>query len=785
MAVAETTGTFVGTSVKRKEDATLLTGRATYVDNMTLPGTVTMAVVRSPYAHARIKSVSLDAARAAEGVVAAFSGAELADDWKGSLPCAWPVTEDIKMPPHYPLAVDEARFQGDGVAVVIAESRALAKDAAELVEVEYEPLDAVADVEKALEEDAPLVHSDLGTNECYVWKLETGDVQAAIDAADVVVTRRYFQPRLIPNAIEPRAVIAQVGPSDEVTLWSATQVPHILRFALQIVLGIPEAKIRVIAPDVGGGFGSKLNVYAEEALAVALARRLGRPVKWTEERAENYVATIHGRDVVHELTFAATKDGTITAVKSDAKCAMGAYLQLVTPGIPLLGAWLYTGPYAISNYSVTFTGVFTHATPTDAYRGAGRPEATYVLERTIEALARELGMDSLELRRKNFYTEFPATMSSGLTIDSGDYHASLDRLLELLDLDAIRADQESRRARGDAKQIGVGFSTYNEMCGLAPSRILGAVRYAVGGWDSATIRFQPLGSVQVVTGTSPHGQSHETTWAQIVADQLGVDVDDVEVLHGDTAVSQLGMDTYGSRSLAVGGVALWHASQKIIDKARAVVAHQLEVSSDDLEFENGIFSVKGSPDRAMSIQAVAFQAHAAHNLPDGMEPGLEATAVYDPPNFSWPAGAHAAVVEVDTETGDARLVRYVAVDDVGTPVNPMVIDGQVHGGVTQGVSAALFEEGAYDEDGNLLTTTMATYLVPSAAELPSYETDRTETESPTNPLGVKGVGETGTIAAAPAVINALLDALSHLGVTDIQMPATPERVWRAIQEAKP
>jgi carbon-monoxide dehydrogenase large subunit len=375
-------------------------------------------------------------------------------------------------------------------------------------------------------------------------------------------------------------------------------------------------------------------------------------------------------------------------------------------------------------------------------------------------------------------------MSSGLTIDSGDFHGALDRLLELLDLDAIRADQEARRARGEAKQIGVGFSTYAEMCGLAPSRILGAIRYAVGGWDSATVRFQPLGSVQVVTGTSPHGQSHETTWAQIVADELGVDVDDVEVLHGDTAVSQLGMDTYGSRSLPVGGVALWHASQKIVEKAREIVAHQLEVSTDDLEFEGGTFSVKGSPDRAMTIQEVAFQAHAAHNLPDGMEPGLEATAVYDPPNFSWPGGAHAAVVEVDTETGDTRLVRYVAVDDVGTPVNPMIIEGQVHGGVAQSVAAALYEEGVYDDDGNLLTTTMTTYLVPSAAELPSFETDRVEAPSPTNPLGVKGVGETGTIAATPAVVNAVLDALSHLGVTDIQMPATPERVWRAIQEVR-
>jgi len=783
MAVTETTEAFVGTSVKRKEDAALLRGQTTFVDNLMLPGTVFMALVRSPYPHARITRVNVEAARKAEGVVAAFSGAELVEEWKGGLPCAWPVTEDIKTPAHFPLVVEEARYQGDGVAVVIAESRALAKDAAELIEVEYEPLPSVADVEKALEDGAPLVHSELGTNECYVWKLETDDVQAAIDAADVVVTRRYFQPRLIPNAIEPRGVLAQVGPTDEVTLWSATQVPHILRFALQLVLGIPESKIRVIAPDVGGGFGSKLNVYAEEALAVALAKRLGRPVKWTEERAENYVATIHGRDVVHELTFAATKDGTITAVKSDAKCAMGAYLQLVTPGIPLLGAWLYSGPYAIPNYSVTFTGVFTNTTPTDAYRGAGRPEATYVLERTMDALAAELDIDRVELRRKNFVSEFPYTMSSGLTIDSGDYHGSLDRLLELLDLDAIQADQAERRARGDAKQVGVGFSTYNEMCGLAPSRILGAIRYAVGGWDAATIRFQPLGSVQVVTGTSPHGQSHETTWAQIVADQLGVDVDDVEVLHGDTAVSQQGMDTYGSRSLAVGGIALYHASQKVIAKARRIVAHQLEVAEDDLEFADGAFSVRGSPDRSMGIAAVAFQAHAAHNLPDGMEPGLEETAVYDPPNFSWPGGAHAAVVEVDTETGDTRLIRYVAVDDVGSPVNPQIIDGQVHGGITQGIAAALYEEGAYDEEGNLLTTTMTTYLVPSAAELPSYETDRVETRAD-NPLGVKGVGETGTIAAAPAVINAVVDALSHLGVTDVQMPATPERVWRAIEEVR-
>jgi len=781
-ATAEKTA-YVGSPVKRREDRALLTGRGTYVDNMALAGTLSMMIVRSPYAHAGVKSISLDAARGAEGVVAAFSAADLQDDWKAAMPCAWPVTEDMKSPSHYPLT-DVARYQGDAVAVVIAETRAQAKDAAELVEVDWEPLDAIVDVGKALEDGAPFAHPDLGTNECYVWRLDTDATGQAIDDAEVVVTRRYYQPRLIPNAIEPRAVLAVPGPAGEVTLYAATQIPHILRLLVAATLGMSETKLRVVAPDVGGGFGSKLDVYAEDLLAVALARRLGRPVKWTEERSENYVATIHGRDFVTEYTLAATKDGTITHCRARVTAAMGAYLQLVTPGIPLLGAWIYAGPYAIPNYSVEFTGVFTNTTPTDAYRGAGRPEATYVIERTIDALADELGLDRVELRRKNFIKEFPATIGSGLTIDSGDYVASLDKLLDHLDLDGLRAEQAKRRENGDEKQLGVGFSTYNEMCGLAPSRILGAIRYAAGGWEQATIRYLPTGSVQVITGTSPHGQGHETAWAQIVADQLGCDLDAVEVLHGDTSVSHAGLDTYGSRSLPVGGIALCYAADKVIDKARQIVAHQLEVSADDLDYANGTFTVKGSPDKEMTLAAAAWAAFAAHDLPDGMEPGLEATATYDPPNFSWPGGAHAAVVEVDTETGDARLVRYVAIDDVGSVVNPLIVDGQVHGGITQGISTALFEEGAYDETGSLLTANLLTYLVPSAAELPSYELDRTESRSPTNPLGVKGVGETGTIAAAPAVINAVLDAVSHLGVKDIQMPATPERVWRAIQEAK-
>jgi carbon-monoxide dehydrogenase large subunit len=774
---------YIGAPIKRREDAALLRGRGTFVDNMAPVGTVAMAVVRSPYAHARVVSIDATAARAAEGVVAVFTAADLKEDWKAPLPCAWPVTEEMKSPEHYPLT-DEPCFQGDGVAVVIAETRAQAEDAVELVDVDYEPLDAVVDVATALDDGAPLAHPGLGTNECYVWRLDTDATGEAIEAADVVVTRTYYQPRLIPNAMEPRAVLSVPGTTGDVTLYSTTQVPHILRLLAAAGLGMHETKLRVVAPDVGGGFGSKLDVYAEELLAIAISRRLGRPVKWTELRTENYVATIHGRDFVTEYTLAASKDGTITHCRARVKAAMGAYLQLVTPGIPLLGAWIYSGPYAIPNYSVEFTGVFTNTTPTDAYRGAGRPEATYVIERTMDALAEELGMDKLELRRKNFIKEFPATMGSGLTIDSGDYVASLDKLLELLDLDGLRAEQAQRRENGTPRQLGVGFSTYNEMCGLAPSRILGAIRYAAGGWDTATIRCLPTGSIQVITGTSPHGQSHETAWAQIVADQLGCDIDAVEVLHGDTSISSIGMDTYGSRSLPVGGVALYHAAQKVIDKARHVVAHQLEVSPDDLEFADGTFTVKGSPDKEATLASVAFGAWAAHDLPDGMEPGLEATAVYDPPNFSWPAGAHAAVVEVDTETGDTRLVRYVAVDDVGTVVNPTIVDGQVHGGITQGISTALYEEGLYDEEGNLQTVNLMTYLVPSAAELPSFELERTESPSPTNPLGVKGVGETGTIAAAPAVINAVLDALSHLGVKDIQMPATPERVWRAIEEAR-
>jgi carbon-monoxide dehydrogenase large subunit len=782
MATTEEKTTYIGASVERKEDARLLRGETRWVDNMTLPGMLWMAVVRSPFAHAKIGKVDLSKALAADGVVAAFSGADLAEEWSGSLPCAWPVTGDCHIPQHHPLTADKARYAGDGVAVVVAESRALAKDAAELVEVDYEPLPAVTDVAEAVKDSAPLVHDEYDHNRAYTWPLQAGEVDRLFSEAAVTVKESYRQQRLIPNAIEPRSVLVQpVLATGEYTMWSATQVPHIARVTLSGTTGIPETKLRVIAPDVGGGFGSKLNVYSEEALCLVLARRLGLPIKWTEERSENYLATIHGRDVLQEIELAATAEGKITAVRVRLTAAMGAYMQLVSPGIPLLGAWLYGGCYDVKGYDFECVGVFTNTTPTDAYRGAGRPEATYAIERAVDTLAKRLDMDPVELRRKNFITEFPAGIASGLEIDSGDFHASLDKALELVDYDGFRRDQAERRGRSDPKQIGIGFSTYVEMCGLAPSRILGAIRYGAGGWDAATVRCLPTGTVQVLIGTSPHGQGHVTTFSQIVADRLGVPIESVEVLHGDTTVIPLGMDTYGSRSLAVGGVALYHATEKVIAKAKKIVGHQLEVAEEDLEYEGGRFTVKGT-DKSMTVTDAALSAWTAHNLPDGLEPGLEDTAVYDPPNFSWPAGCHIAVVEIDTETGDVDLVRYLAVDDVGTVINPMIVDGQVHGGIAQGVAQALYEEAIYDDEGNLSTGSMLSYLVPSAAELPNFEVERTECPSPTNPMGVKGVGETGTIASTAAVMNAVVDALSPYGVTDVEMPAKPEHVWRAMQE---
>jgi carbon-monoxide dehydrogenase large subunit len=776
----------VGQSVRRKEDARLLTGATNWTDNIQLPGTLHMQIVRSPFAHARITRIDLSAALAMPGVVAAFGPEELGAD-NAKVLCVWPVVDDIVMPEFPALAVGEVRHVGDCVAVVLATERYLAADAVEAIEVDYEPLPAVVDMEAALADGSPLVHESAGTNHCYTKHYVCGDYAAAAAAADVVVKRRFVQQRLIPSPMETRAVVAApMGASGELTVWTSTQIPHVLRVVMSLATGIAENRLRIVAPDVGGGFGSKLQVYREELLAVKIANRLGRPVKWVESRSENMVATHHGRDQVQFIEMAARRDGTILGMKVELLANMGAYLQLLTPGIPLLGQTMFNGIYKMGAYDFTCTGVFTTTTPTDAYRGAGRPEATFAVERIVDELAAELSIDPMELRRKNWIThdEFPYTTVTGETYDSGNYEAATARALELFDYDALRAEQAQRRSSGDPVQMGIGISTFTEMCGLAPSRWLAEMKYAAGGWEHCTIRILPTGKVELVTGTAPHGQGHATAWSQIASDTLGIAVDDIEVILGDTRQAPYGMDTYGSRSLAVGGVAIVEAAEATIAKARIIAGHMLEASPEDLEFVDGSFRVKGDPDAAKTIQAVAWEAFTSHDLPDGTDPNLFGASTVDPQVFSYPHGTHLCAVEVDTETGMTTIRSYVAVDDIGVQVNPMIVEGQIHGGLTQGIAQALWEGASYDEDGNLTTASLADYLLPTAVDVPHYVTDRTVTPSTTHVLGTKGVGEAGTIASTPAVMNAVIDAVRPLGVTDVLMPATPQTVWRAIQAAR-
>jgi aerobic carbon-monoxide dehydrogenase large subunit len=771
----------LGRARPRKEDARLLTGRTNWTDNIMLPGLLHMAFVRSPMAHARITSVDLSAARAMPGVIAAFSGADFGE--QASLPCAWPVTPDIVIPPHPPMATEEVRYVGEAVAVVVARDRYTAADAAAVVDVNYEPLPPVLDMRAALEEGSPKVHPQ--GNKSYEWTFANGDTDAAFRDAPVTIERTYRQQRLIPSAMEPRAVVAD-STEDQVTLWSSTQIPHVLRLMLALVTGIPEQEIRVIAPDVGGGFGSKLQVTAEDVLAVQIARKLGRPVKWTESRSEGNMTVHHGRDQWQRIRIAADRDGRLRGLEVDLLADMGAYLMLVTPGIPLLGAFLFNSIYKMDAYSFRCTGVFTTKMPTDAYRGAGRPEATYAIERIMDELAAELGMDPLQVRERNWikHEEFPYTTIANMEYDSGNYEAATARATELFGYDALRQEQNERNLDNDPVRLGIGVSTYIEACGWAPSRILGSLGYAGGGWEHASVRVLPTGKVEVITGTSPHGQGHETAWSQLVAARLGVAFEDVRVLHGDTLVSARGFDTYGSRSVAVGAPAIFSACEKVIAKARRLTAHMLEASENDIEFTDGRLQVRGDPEKGHTIQELALATFAAHNMPEGMEPSLDSDATFDPVNFSFPHGTHLCAAEVDTETGQVTIRSYVAVDDVGTVVNPLIVEGQVHGGIAQGIGQALYEEGVYDDEGNMVTTTLADYLVPAAPDLPSYITDRTETPATTNPLGVKGVGEAGTIASTPAVVNAIIDALRPLGINDITMPCTPERVWRAIQNAQ-
>jgi aerobic carbon-monoxide dehydrogenase large subunit len=778
----------VGSARRRKEDRRLITGRTRFTDNLMLPGMLHLAMVRSPVAHGRITSIDTTAAREAPGVVAVLTGRDLAEQ-HDSLPNAWPITEDQKSPRHAAVAVDTVNFSGEVVACIIARSAAEARDAIELVDVEYDDLPVVLDLETAAAGGA-LVHPDLGTNVSATWVFDSaemgtgGNVEDAIrEARDggVLVERKYRQQRLIPAFMEPRSVV--VDPTHEqITMWSATQIPHILRLMLAMTTGIPESKLHVIAPDVGGGFGGKLQVTPEEIITLLAAQRTGRPCKYTETRSESLMAAHHGRDQVQKLTLAAKQDGTVTGLKVELLADMGAYLGLVTSGVPILGAFMFNAIYKFPAYHFACTNVFTNKTWTDAYRGAGRPEATYAIERLMDELAAEVGVDPLEIREKNWikHDEFPFTTVAGLEYDSGNYEAATEKARELFGYDELRAEQKRRRDSNDPVQLGIGISTFTEMCGLAPSRVLGSLSYGAGGWEHASIRMLPTGNVEVVTGSSPHGQGHETAWSQIVADKLGVPFDAVEVLHGDTQVASRGMDTYGSRSLTVGAMAVLKAADKVIEKARAIAAHMLEASPDDLEFKTGRFGVKGT-DKGVAIGEVALATFAAHDLPDGVEANLDSEATFDPENFSFPHGTHLCAVDVDTETGETRIRKYVCVDDIGTVVNPLIVEGQVHGGLVQGIAQALFEEAVYDESGTLVTGSFVDYLVPSAPDVPEFVTDRTETRSTTNELGAKGVGEAGTIASTPAVVNAVVDALRPMGIDDVEMPCTPHKVWKAIQ----
>ncbi|MDI3269124.1 MAG: glyceraldehyde dehydrogenase subunit alpha [Bacillota bacterium] len=774
-----------GAAVKRREDPRLIRGKGRYTDDIRLPGMLYAAILRSPYAHARIRKIDAEQAKKLPGVVAVFTGADL-EGKVGPIPTAWlPPDSDMKTPAHPALAKEKVRYVGDGVALVVAEDRYIARDALDLIQVDYEVLPTVVDAEKAMEEGAPLLHDDVPKNVAFHWQAGN-DPAPAFHEAEVVIRQSFRQQRLIPNAMEPRAAVAQYNSgSGEMTLYITSQNPHIHRVLLSNILGIPEHKLRIVAVDVGGGFGSKIACYPDEALVAFAARELGRPVKWSEGRSENFQATTHGRDGIIHAELAAKKDGTILGLRLRMVANMGAYLSTAGPGVPTILFGLITpGPYTIPQVHVETYGVLTNTTPIDAYRGAGRPEATYVIERLVDLLAMELGMDPVEVRKKNFIPAdaFPYHTATGLEYDSGNYQGALEKALKMLDYEGWRKKQEEARKEG--RYIGIGWSTYVEICGLGPSQVAGAVGFQGGLYESATVRFHPTGKVTVFTGTSPHGQGEETTFAQVVADRFGIPVEDVEVVHGDTDRIAMGWGTYGSRTTPVGGSAIAVAAERVLEKATKIAAHMLEVAEEDVEFEGGVFHVKGMPDKQAKIQDVVLQAYLAWNLPQGLEPGLEAQSFYDPVNFTYPFGAHACVTEVDGETGEIKILKYVAVDDCGPIINPMIVEGQVHGGVVQGIGQALYEEAVYDENGQLLTGTFQDYAMPKARFFPMFDTDHTVTPAPHNPLGVKGVGETGTIASTPAVVNSVVDALRPFGVKDLEMPLKPEKIWRILSGGK-
>ena len=776
-----------GSGIRRREDPRLITGAASYTDDLTLPGMLYAAMLRSPHAHARIGAIDVSRAKSARGVVAVYTHADTEGVLQPS-PCAWLLPDsDLKIAEYPCLAKDTVRYVGEIVAVVVAESRYQAYDALDLIDVDYDPLPAVIDLDHAGGSDAARLHAEIEGNQAFHWVVAGGDADAAFDDPDaVIIKERIVQQRLIPTAMETRAAVAQyVKASGELTLWNTTQNPHIVRFLCSLVTGVPEDRLRVIAPEVGGGFGSKIAVYPADFVTVFCAMQLGAPVKWTETRSENYQATTHGRNHVQDVELAATKDGRITGIRAEVRAGMGAYLSTAAPGIPtILHGLMLSGVYDIPAIREDVYGLYTNETPVEAYRGAGRPEATFMLERLVDMLADRLGMDPAEVRRRNFIPKFDdgRGVVTGLTYDSGDYPRALDKLLAHADYAGLRAEQEE--ARKQERYLGIGLSTYVEICGLGPSQVAGAIGFQGGLWESAIVRFHPSGKVHVFIGSSPHGQGEETTFAQIVAAELGVSPEDVKVFHGDTDNTPMGWGTYGSRTTAVGGAALALTARKIREKCKVIAAHLLEAAVEDMEYADGNFFVKGSPENGKTIQDIALMANVSWNMPEGVESGLEASTFYDPPNFVFPYGAHLALVEVDAETGQVELKRYIALDDCGPQINPTIVEGQVHGGVVQGIGQALWEEAVYDEDGQLLSGTMLDYAIPRADKLPEIEVLSTVTPSPHHPLGVKGIGEAGTIASTAAVYNAVMDALKPLHPGPLQMPFTPERVWRAVQQGK-
>jgi aerobic carbon-monoxide dehydrogenase large subunit len=800
---------YVGQSIKRTEDPRLIKGLAHYVDDIGLPDTLHVVFVRSMYAHALINSIDTSEARGAPGVVAIYTGTDTAAI--GPVPCA-SALPGLKTPDHRVLATDRVYFVGHPIAAIVATDRYAARDAADLVMVDYDDLPAAVDVEAAAA-GAPFAHEHFGTNVAYTLTAGEGDIDAALASADRVVTQRVVHQRLAPIAMEPRGVLARYLPGEqELTVWSSTQIPHLMRTQVALMLGVPENRLRVITPEVGGGFGSKLNVYAEEALLGWISMQLNRPVKWIETRRENFQATIHGRGQVGTIEIGCKNDGTITGLKYSVFADLGAYHQLLTPAIPTLTGLMLSGCYKIPAIQINVTGVFTNKMATDAYRGAGRPEATYVVERAVDLVAAELDLDPVEVRRKNFpgKDEFPFKTATGLFYDSGDYAGTLEKTLGIVDYAALR--EEQRRARAEGRIMGIGVSTYVEICALGPSQAMPA-----GGWESATVRIEPTGKVTIMTGASPHGQGQETSFAQIAADELGVSIDDITVVHGDTSIVQYGIGTFGSRATAVGGTAAFIAIQKLKEKASKIAAHMLGAEAERVTFREGRFSAPAAAQKAgaaaqsgdgvpepvlpagqapagalpepdddaktLTIQDIALAAHLARELPPDMEPGLSATYFFEPKNFTFPFGTHVCVVEIDRETGELEIKRYVAVDDCGKLINPLLVAGQVQGGIVQALGQALYEEVVYDETGQLVTGTLMDYAVPKASMIPWMELDHTVTPTDVNPLGIKGVGEAGTIGATPAIAGAVIDALAPFGVRHVDMPLKPETIWRIIHGA--